>query len=249
MCSSDLATVAGATGGVTWSVNNIVGGDAVVGSVSPTVVYTAPTAVLAPITVTVRATSVSAPTASGMAAVTILPLPSVTAVTPTQMSAGPFSLTVTGAGFAPGAVVSFDGQPLPTQVVSSTQLTATGNAPTPKASVPVGVATPDGEASNVVFVSVVAAQPVRVSVAPTVSTVRVRQTLGFSVSVTGTTNTAVVWKVNGVVGGASAVGTISAAGVYKAPSQVPSPATVVVSATSAADSSVSATATVTVVKR
>jgi hypothetical protein len=50
------------------------------------------------------------------------------------------------------------------------------------------------------------------------------QTFGshtFSALVTGTPNTAVTWKVNGIAGGYPAVGTISPTGVYSAPHSVP----------------------------
>jgi hypothetical protein len=43
----------------------------------------------------------------------------------------------------------------------------------------------------------------------------------FSAVVTGTANTAVTWKVNGVTGGSAATGSISQAGIYYAPHSVP----------------------------
>ncbi|MGC2056715.1 MAG: hypothetical protein WA653_00550 [Candidatus Sulfotelmatobacter sp.] len=61
----------------------------------------------------------------------------------------------------------------------------------------------------------------------------------FSLSMQGSVN----WAVNQVAGGNASVGTITAAGLYKAPSQ---PGTYTVTATSAADSSLTASATVTV---
>src|SRR2546430_4779507 len=54
----------------------------------------------------------------------------------------------------------------------------------------------------------------------------------FTDTVTGTTNTAVQWQVNGLVGGTATIGTINASGVYTAPAQVPSPAKVTVTAVS-----------------
>ena len=65
----------------------------------------------------------------------------------------------------------------------------------------------------------------------------------FSSSIQGFSNTSVNWAVNQVAGGNASVGTITAAGLYTAPSQ---PGTYTVTATSAADSSVTASATVTV---
>jgi hypothetical protein len=69
-----IATVTGVTDTtVTWSVNNIPGGDsATVGNISPAGRYRAPDDVPLPATVTVRATSVEDPRASGTAQVTIV---------------------------------------------------------------------------------------------------------------------------------------------------------------------------------
>jgi hypothetical protein len=98
-------------------------------------------------------------------------------------------------------------------------------------------------------VSVVAAPTVTLSISPTSATVRVRQNRQFTATIQGTTNTSATWKVNGVTGGNSTVGTISQTGLYRAPSSVPSPSTVTVSATSAADPTQTATASVTVSKK
>jgi hypothetical protein len=107
---------------------------------------------------------------------------------------------------------------------------------------------PDGENSNVVSVDVTAPQPVTITIAPTSATVRIRQTKQFTATVQNTSNTAKTWKVNGIVGGNSTVGTISTAGLYKAPNAVPSPAVVTVSATAAADPTKTAAASVTITK-
>ncbi|MEQ1761471.1 MAG: Ig-like domain-containing protein, partial [Vicinamibacterales bacterium] len=76
------ATVTGATGGVSWSVNNVSGGDAIVGTIDTSGRYTPPSAVPSPSTVTVRATSVSTPTANGTASVALLPIPAPPTPTP-----------------------------------------------------------------------------------------------------------------------------------------------------------------------
>jgi DNA-binding beta-propeller fold protein YncE len=55
----------------------------------------------------------------------------------------------------------------------------------------------------------------------------------FKPCVTGTTNTAVTWAVNGTAGGSSTLGTISGSGLYIAPTTPPSSLTI--TATSAAD--------------
>lgn len=90
--------------------------------------------------------------------------------------------------------------------------------------------------------------PVTITISPTSATVRVGRTKQFSATVSNTSNTAVTWKVNGITGGNSTVGTISG-GLYRAPSSVPSPATVTVTAVSQADTSKSASASVTISRR
>ncbi len=86
---------------VAWSVNNITGGDANVGTISTSGLYTAPAAVPAS-AVTVRATSAANPAVTGQATVTVQPPPPpVVTVTPTTASvtAGQtqqFNASVTG---------------------------------------------------------------------------------------------------------------------------------------------------------
>ena len=70
---------------------------------------------------------------------------------------------------------------------------------------------------------------------------RLGATTQFGAAVTGTTNTAVTWQVNGITGGSTTTGTISTAGLYTAPATLPSPASVTVGAISQASTSVSAT--------
>jgi hypothetical protein len=246
---SFMATVTGASGGVTWSVNDIPGGDNVVGTIDSSGQYLPPTVVPSPPTVTVRATSTASPTSSGTAAVTVIPHVSITSVSPSPVTVGNFTLTVNGAGFVAGTTVSFDNAPLTTSVVSSTTLTATGNAPAPQSSVPVSVTAPDGDVSNTAFVNIVAAPPVTITIAPTSATVRVHQNRQFTATIQGTTNTSTIWKVNGIVGGNGTVGTVSQSGLYRAPNTVPSPASVTVSATAVGDPTKTATASVTISKK
>lgn len=68
----------------------------------------------------------------------------------------------------------------------------------------------------------------------------------FTATVSGASNTAVSWNVNGCVGGTSSAGTITNSGLYTAPSNVPTTANVQISAVSQADSAKSAAASVTV---
>lgn len=94
---------------------------------------------------------------------------------------------------------------------------------------------------------------VSVTISPTLVTLATLATQQFMATVTGTTNTAVTWQVNGVAGGNSTVGLVTTTipgtageSLYLGPSSVPSPATVSVTAISQADPTKSASATVTV---
>jgi hypothetical protein len=84
---------------------------------------------------------------------------------------------------------------------------------------------------------------VKVSVSPQSVSLSGMNTQQFSASVSGTSNAAVTWSVNGVSGGNSSVGTVSSAGLYSAP-PCSSQNSVTVSARSVYDTSVSAGATV-----
>lgn len=238
------ATVQGNTNqSVTWSVNGVNGGTATYGFIDAGGFYMAPSNLPAATNITVTATSVAAPTSAGSAAVALLPLPSISSVSPTTINVGNFTLTVNGAGYLPGSVVRFNGAGLATTFLSSTQLRATGNAAAAASNVPVVVGTPDGLTTNTVTVNVVAAA-VTISISPTSDTIRTNRTQQFTANVQNTSNQAVTWSVNGIVGGNAVVGTISTSGLYRAPSTVPNPATVTVRATSVADPSKSASASV-----
>lgn len=89
-------------------------------------------------------------------------------------------------------------------------------------------------------------QTVSITISPTTATLAPGATQQFQAAVTGTTNTAVQWQVNGVSGGGGQTGTISAAGLYTAPSPVASPMQVTVTAVAAADTSKTASATVNI---
>jgi hypothetical protein len=84
------------------------------------------------------------------------------------------------------------------------------------------------------------------TISPTSATVRISETQRFIAKGQNTTNTAVFWRVNGVMGGDSTVGTISPRGLYRAPGAVPSPATVTLTAVSIGDPTKSVSAAVTI---
>jgi hypothetical protein len=71
-------------------------------------------------------------------------------------------------------------------------------------------------------------------------------TVAFTASVSGTSDTAVNWAVNGIPGGNSVMGAISATGSYQAPALLPTPSNMQIVATSQAVPASSASASVTV---
>lgn len=88
---------------------------------------------------------------------------------------------------------------------------------------------------------------VSLSLTPTSATVVVNRTESFLATVTGSTNTAVTWEVNGVVNGNATLGTISSSGVYTAPASVPNPPTVNVIAIAQASAAANQSASVLIV--
>lgn len=93
---------------------------------------------------------------------------------------------------------------------------------------------------------------ITVTVQPPSPTVNTFGTQTFTPTVSGSSNTAVTWQVNGVVGGTAATGTISASGVYRAPHSIaasvipPNGAAVQVTITAISQASPAATGTATV---
>ena len=111
----------------------------------------------------------------------------------------------------------------------SLSLTVTGTSPTPT---PTPTPTP--------------APGISVSISPTSASVQTGASQQFTAAVTGTTNTNVLWYVNGTQGGTATVGTIQSNGWYTAPSVVPT-GTVTVTARSQYDTNYSASAQVTII--
>jgi len=102
------------------------------------------------------------------------------------------------------------------------------------------------------FCEAVIAQ-VSVTISPSSITLATLATEAFTARVSGSSNKAVTWQVNGVAGGNLSAGLISTTvlgtcneAIFLGPAKVPSPAVVSITAVSQADPSKSATATVTI---
>ena len=136
---------------VTWSVNGIPGGNASVGTIDSTGLYTAP--IPAPTSnnvVQITATSVADTTKSASAPTTLLnPIAQVYLLTPATLPPNTaFNLSLTGNKFISGARVMFGTSPVTTTFVDSAHLTATGTSPAAGVvTVTVVNPTPDGAPS------------------------------------------------------------------------------------------------------
>ncbi|MGH9433901.1 MAG: hypothetical protein ACRD3T_20425 [Terriglobia bacterium] len=245
------ATVTGTSNtAVTWTVNGVAGGSSAMGTVSAAGLYTAPGSAPSG-SITVTATSVADSSSSASSSVKVRSSTAVS-VRPSQATlatGGTQQLAVTVTGTTNTAVSwsvnGVAGGNSSVGTVSSAGLyTAPSAVPSPN---PVTVrATSIADPSSAASSSVKVTSSTSVSVSPSQATLTTGGTQQFAATVTGTTNTAVSWSVNGVAGGNSSAGTVSSTGLYTAPSAIPSPNPVTLTATSTASPGVSASASVTV---
>jgi uncharacterized protein (DUF1800 family) len=230
---------------VTWTVNNIVGGNSTVGTIDDTGKYTAPAVPPAGWAVTAKAVSVADPSVYAACAITVRnQIPYLTSVAPNPLPPGPFTLNVTGSRFVSGAQVFWNGAPLATGFVSTTSLSATGNAAQLGGATVTVVNPGPGAVSTGLTVNVVSS--IVVNVTPASVGLQAGAAQQFQASVSGSANQSVTWKVNAVVGGDSSSGTITTGGLYTAPNSIPTSGSVTVSAVSVADNVTQGTAAVTI---
>jgi len=235
-----------------WTVNGIKGGNGIVGKISPQGVYTAPSIPPNPATATITAVENSQPSLTGQASVTVLPAVSISlspanaslqVSTTQQFMATVIGTTNTAVNWSVNGVTGGN---------STVGTVSTNGLYTAPASVPSGgsvavTATSAADPTQIASSTAsIAAPGVSVSISPTSASVQVSKTQQFMATVTGTTNTAVIWSVNGVAGGNLTLGTVSTSGLYAAPLNVPSGGSVAVTAASTAAPAQQATAVVTV---
>jgi hypothetical protein len=240
---------------VTWTVSGTGCTGAACGTISVNGLYVPPASVPSPPTVTVKATSVADPIKSASASVTIIAavLLSISPASASVPTAGTQLFTASVTGTSNTAVtwtVSGAGcTDAPCGTIASSGLSAVYSAP-PVAPTPasvnviaISVADPTKSASA----SVTVVPVVVVAVSPTNASVFTGMTQQFNASVTGTSNTAVVWSIAGAGCSGSACGTVNTGGLYTAPAVVPSPVDVTVTATSVADPTKSGAVSLTIV--
>lgn len=231
---------------VNWSINGIAGGNATLGTIDASGMFTAPEFPPAPNSITVSAVETSNTSRLGNASATLNnPVPQLTSLAPLSVPPAAFTITLNGLHFAQGAVAYMGATALTTTYVSSTQLTATGTATSAQEGTQIiTVHNPAPGASVSAGLNLVVLGGVAVMVAPATAMVRTGNQQVFTVMVTGALNPSVTWSVNGVAGGNSTTGTIAADGTYTAPLTLPAPNTVTVTATSVEDPTRSSSATV-----
>ncbi len=156
------ATVTGSTNHtVNWFVNGIAGGNATVGTISASGMYTAPANMPMSAGTSIKAVSAADSSATDSTNLTLWnPIPTISSVNPQSFATGSFTLTVNGTGFVSGAQVDFGGTALNTNLNSATKLTATGKAATAGTiAIKVSNPNPGSSTSNAVNVQVTSNAP------------------------------------------------------------------------------------------
>ena len=257
-----IATVQNAANlAVSWQVNGLPGGNSTGGTITPsgagTATYMAPANVSAPLMITVSAVSQADPTKAGSAIVTIQPLPgaevSVSPANPVIVAGASLQFSATVQNGAPAVIWEVDGIQLGNSTIgfinSSGFYMAPATIPSPPVVNVTAILETDLSLSGSTTATIVGPSP-SVSISPSTGNVITGNTLQFSATAQNS-SAAITWEVNGVSGGNSTIGTIVPStpdtATYTAPASVPSPPTVTIIAALQSDSSISASAGVTVI--
>lgn len=269
--TASISGVGTLASGVGWSVNGAAGGNATVGTImvnsANSAVYTAPAEIPSSASVTITATSVADPAKTGNATVTIACANSNSIAPPTaQIALGQvqtFTAFFCGAGATQIAWdvngITGGSSPLGNIVVTGAT-TASYTAP---ADLPATnpLALHATERGSTVSAAVTIASSVAVSISPPSAAILTGQRVMLTPAVSGTSDTSVVWSVNGIANGSAAQGQIcqhasspcvgpaggsSAAIDYLAPATALTVDPVTVTATSDADPSRSGSAVISV---
>jgi hypothetical protein len=231
------ATLQGAAdSSVTWSVDGVTGGNATVGTVSTSGLYTAPAQVGSH---TISAVSSTNSDTQGSASITVASVKlSPGTATLEGSTTQQFTAAVLGSStlILSWMVDNTVGGSAATGTISSSGLyTAPPQAGNHTISVaPTADPAMSASASADVFT---------LTVSPTSAVLAASATQQFTSTIQGLTNTTVTWSVDGVAGGNATSGTITSAGLYTAP---PSMGPHGITATSAAEPADSSTASVVV---
>jgi len=269
------ATVTGAgtsSVAVSWSVNNVAGGNSTLDTITATgsdsATYTAPALAPAPPSINVTATSVADPSKSANASVTIsCAAPNAIAPASTSISVGASQIFSASLCLAAGTAITWEvnsiagGNSTVGTIISTGTNTASYTAPASiPAANPLTILAAAGSQSVSAVVTIINVVSVSVTVAPPSASVAVNQRASFTATVSGAANPAVTWSVNGVVNGNSSIGQVCApasnpcvppsgnetAVDYLAPQTQPQPNNVTITATSQVAPAQSGSAQITV---
>ena len=269
------ATVTGAGASsvaVSWSVNNVAGGNSILGTITATgsdaATYTAPALAPTPPSLTVTATSVADPSKSANANATIsCAAPNAIAPASASISVGASQIFSASLCIAAGTAITWEvnsiagGNSTVGTITPTGVNTASYTAPTSiPATNPLTILAAAGSQSVSAVVTIINIVPVSVTVAPASASVAVNQRASFTATVSGASNPAVTWSVNSVSNGNSSVGQVCAPASnpcappsgnetsvdYLAPQTQPQPNSVTLTATSQAAPAQSGSARVTI---
>jgi hypothetical protein len=267
--TANVSGASGASTGVTWSVNGIAGGNSTVGTIvansAATANYTAPGAVPASGSVTVTVTSQADSTKTGSASVTIT-CTATNAITPGAASLALSATQTFTVSFClpTGTAIVWDvngvtgGNAFVGTITSPGAASALYTAP---AELPAGnpVTIHAKAGSTTASATVTLMDSIVVSVSPNSLSLAINQKSTFTPSVSGTSDAAVSWFVNGIANGNTSVGQVCVLGSnpcaapqgpaagnvsYLAPTSVPAVNPVTLTAASHADASKTGTALV-----
>ena len=184
---------------VAWQVNGIAGGNAALGTINSSGVYTPPATIPVTNTVTVNAVSVASPSVSGSAQVSILnPIPTISTAAASPVSGGSYTLEVDGSSFVSGAQIQAGGANVTTTFVAANELLATISPPAGTTTLSVSVVNPNPgsatstPASATIYLSSVATAARLLDQAtfgPTLSTIQQVQATGVDAWITQQFNT------------------------------------------------------------
>jgi hypothetical protein len=196
---------------VTWSVDGVAGGNASVGTISTSGLYTAPSTAGNHM---IGASVGSAPADSATSAVTVFLLGiSPVAATVAESATQQFAATIQGLSNT-NVTWSVDGVAGGNATSGTVNSSGLYTAPLQSGTHTV-TATSAAVTSTSVSAGVTVTGPVTVT--PASATMMSDATQQFSASAQGISNPTFTWSVDGVTGGNSTVGTISTAGLYTAP--------------------------------
>jgi len=227
---------------LTWTVNDVVGGNSTVGTMSVDGLYTAPAAVPNPNPVTVKATSNQDKTKSDTATVTIDPKFTISPTSAT-VAVGQTQTFSASLGVDNWQVNGVVGGNSTVGTISTIGIyTAPATVPNPNTVTVKAVKIGDSSKTATATVKITPAAAKAPTVSPHSATVAAGGTQQFTADVD------VTWSVEGAAGtDASTWGSISTSGLYTAPLGPPWTGNVNIKATSKADTTLSGYATATIV--